>query len=236
VDAVIVSDPPFNIGYDYGEGCSDNMEEDDYWTWLESILIPPCCIIHYPEMLFKFAFQIGQFPDDCFAWIYHANTARQWRMAAWFGIMPDFGLVRQPYRNPNDKRIRQLVANGSKGSKSYNWLLCEQVKNISAVKTEHPCQMPLTVMERIVGVTPCETVIDPFMGSGTTGIACIRTGRRFIGIEVSPIYYELAKERIIRELEQQLLPLDGESCATKASYSETSLPLSDDSTDKEQQD
>lgn len=49
------------------------------------------------------------------------------------------------------------------------------------------------------------TVLDPFMGSGTTGIACIRTGRRFIGIEIDPHYFEVAKARIHRELAQPML-------------------------------
>ena len=53
-----------------------------------------------------------------------------------------------------------------------------------------------------------DIVLDPFMGSGTTGIACIRTERKFIGIEISPEYFEIAKNRIKVELQQQLLPLD----------------------------
>ncbi len=46
------------------------------------------------------------------------------------------------------------------------------------------------------------TVLDPYMGSGTTGIACIRTGRRFIGIEKDPTHYATALKRIKRELAQ----------------------------------
>lgn len=45
------------------------------------------------------------------------------------------------------------------------------------------------------------TVLDPFMGSGTTGIACIRSGRKFIGIEKDAKYFEIAKERIRKELQ-----------------------------------
>lgn len=61
----------------------------------------------------------------------------------------------------------------------------------------------------ILRLTPKNAmVLDPYMGSGTTGIACIRTGRRFIGIEISPEYFEIAKERIKNELRQQLLPME----------------------------
>jgi DNA modification methylase len=52
------------------------------------------------------------------------------------------------------------------------------------------------------------TVLDPFMGSGTTGIACIRTGRKFIGIERDARYFEIAKQRLEAELRQGLLPLE----------------------------
>ena len=47
------------------------------------------------------------------------------------------------------------------------------------------------------------TVLDPFMGSGTTGVACVRTGRRFIGIEISEQYFAIAQRRIA---EAQLQP------------------------------
>jgi DNA modification methylase len=52
------------------------------------------------------------------------------------------------------------------------------------------------------GVPEGATVLDPFMGSGTTGIACIRTGRRFIGIEKDPAHYLTALTRIKNELAQ----------------------------------
>lgn len=54
-----------------------------------------------------------------------------------------------------------------------------------------------------------ETILDPFMGSGTTGVACVRTGRKFIGIEISEQYFEIAKTRIqkaIVEKSEQLIP------------------------------
>lgn len=57
--------------------------------------------------------------------------------------------------------------------------------------------MPLKVMENIIGILPNDYVIvDPFMGSGTTGIACKNLNRDFIGIEIDTEYYEIAKKRI----------------------------------------
>ena len=47
-----------------------------------------------------------------------------------------------------------------------------------------------------------ETICDPYMGSGTTGVACIRTGRRFLGIEIERKYWEIAVKRCKAELER----------------------------------
>ena len=56
-------------------------------------------------------------------------------------------------------------------------------------------------MKWCLGFLPdSETILDPFMGSGTTGVACVRTGRKFIGIELDAKYFEIAKRRISDEL------------------------------------
>lgn len=62
----------------------------------------------------------------------------------------------------------------------------------------HPCPKPIRVMLWAVNRAslPGEAVCDPFMGSGTTGVACARLGRRFIGIEIEPRYFEIACKRI----------------------------------------
>jgi len=62
-------------------------------------------------------------------------------------------------------------------------------------RKEHPNQKPLPLMEWAIGFTT-GCVCDPMMGSGTTGVACIRTGRKFIGIELDPGYFAIAVKRI----------------------------------------
>jgi DNA modification methylase len=74
---------------------------------------------------------------------------------------------------------------------------------------EHPCEKPLKMMEWLVARAslPGATVLDPFMGSGTTGVACVRLGRKFVGIEKEPKYFDVACQRIKRELRQpELIP------------------------------
>jgi len=62
---------------------------------------------------------------------------------------------------------------------------------------EHIAEKPIDVVRWAISVTPpgC-TILDPFMGSGTTGVACVQTGRNFIGIEIDPTYYAIAEKRI----------------------------------------
>jgi DNA modification methylase len=62
----------------------------------------------------------------------------------------------------------------------------------------HVCQKPIDITERIINTSSKEgaVVLDLFMGSGTTGVACANTGRRFIGIERDEQYFLMAKERI----------------------------------------
>lgn len=61
----------------------------------------------------------------------------------------------------------------------------------------HPTQKPLEVMKWVIDLCPkADTILDPFMGSGTTGVAAIQMGRKFIGIEREPKYFEIACRRI----------------------------------------
>lgn len=64
--------------------------------------------------------------------------------------------------------------------------------------TKHPTEKPEKLLERIIliGSKPKDIILDPFMGSGTTGIVANKLGRRFIGIEIDKEYFEIAKKRI----------------------------------------
>lgn len=63
---------------------------------------------------------------------------------------------------------------------------------------DHPTQKPIGVMEWAINHVPApnKTILDPFMGSGTTGVACMNLGRNFIGIEREPKYFDIACRRI----------------------------------------
>jgi hypothetical protein len=201
-DFIIVTDPPFNICYHY-KSYSDRIDDAEYIGMVTSLMIGrKSVIVHYPEKLYELAMAANTMPRRVVSWVYNSNTPRQHRDIAFFNVEPDFSKVRQPYKNPNDKRIKERVARGCTGAKLYDWWNVNQVKNTSEEKTAHPCQMPLEVMKRVIGILPDGvTILDPFMGSGTTGAAVAKlngagANRSFIGIEIDREYYEIAKKRI----------------------------------------
>ncbi|WP_297532728.1 site-specific DNA-methyltransferase [Thalassolituus sp.] len=78
----------------------------------------------------------------------------------------------------------------------WNGMLQENMKNKEV--REHPTQKPVPIMEWAISQAPqeVETILDPFMGSGTTGVACHKMGKRFIGIERERKYFDIACRRI----------------------------------------
>lgn len=68
----------------------------------------------------------------------------------------------------------------------------------------HPTQKPVKLMEWCMEkLGNPQFILDPFMGSGTTGVACMNLGRRFIGIEIEPKYFDIACERITNAQRQE---------------------------------
>jgi len=81
----------------------------------------------------------------------------------------------------------------------------------------HPTQKPASLMAWCLdraNIPQGATVFDPFMGSGTTGVACVRTGRNFIGCEIDPTYYAIAQRRIAEaQLQPPLFPHEAQPAA-----------------------
>lgn len=193
----IISDPPYNQGYHYNS-YHDRMGVDEYAAMLRKIFGDrKSVVIHYPEEMMQI-FGGGQFDiKQSVTWVYPSNTAKQSRLIVWFGCSPDMRKIPQPYKNPTDKRIAKRISEG-KSARAYDWWNINQVKNVSKTDNPHPCPVPIELMERIILSTTNEgdTVCDPFMGSGTTGVACKKLNRNFIGIELDKEYFEIAKKRI----------------------------------------
>jgi site-specific DNA-methyltransferase (adenine-specific) len=88
------------------------------------------------------------------------------------------------------------------------WILGQVEKNIFA----HPTVKPLYVMGRLIKTASAkgDLVIDPFMGTGTTGVVCVNNGRRFIGIESNPDFFDIAVKRITAAQSQTRMNLEEE--------------------------
>lgn len=69
----------------------------------------------------------------------------------------------------------------------------------------HPAPFPPELPARAIEATACRTVLDPFMGSGSTGVASVRHGRSFVGIEIDPGYFDIACQRIAEAVRQPRL-------------------------------
>lgn len=123
----------------------------------------------------------------------------------YFPLPPSRGWLSwwKPDRVPSAADMELAWTNQDMNARQIPW----SIAATNAERVGHPTQKPVRVMSwsmEQVKVPDGALVLDPFMGSGTTGIACIRTGRRFIGIERDPKHYATALERIRREIEGDL--------------------------------
>ena len=194
---IVITDPPYNQGYSYNE-YKDKISEEEYVSLLSKIPTP-CVIIHYPEETINLLPKaINIKCEQVVCWVYNSNTGKQSRLISWWGCKPDFRKVRQPYKNLEDKRIRERILKGDVGSKLYDWWEINQVKNVGSEKTEHPCQIPEKVIRQIILTTikKNETIIDVFGGSGTTNKVALELGYKSIYYEIDKKYYDIAKKRI----------------------------------------
>ena len=198
-DFTVITDPPYNINYEYNE-YNDNLTDEEYVELISNFKGLKLAIIHYPEEAMKYFVPALGVPDEVNVWAYNSNLpGRQSRLVNYYNLQPNYRKVLQPYKNPNDKRIKERIARGITGARSYDWFSDIQlVKNVSKSEYPHPCPVPVELMERIIKLTTNEgdLVVDPFAGSGSTGVACVNTNRRFIGFEIDTLYADMANERI----------------------------------------
>lgn len=125
-------------------------------------------------------------PDHCGAAYYPCATGcNSWGFSNW---QPLFYYGKDPF--------------GGKGSLHDSFKSTEP-----AEQNGHPCPKPIGQMRWMVSRVslPLHTILDPFMGSGTTGVACVNLGRKFIGIEIEPKYFDIACKRIEKAYQDQAL-------------------------------
>ena len=97
--------------------------------------------------------------------------------------------------------------NFDKPVRKFTWMWNGMLRQGNEERNGHPTQKPVALMEWCLDLAPktTSTVADPFMGSGTTGVACANMGKTFYGIERERKYFDIACERIERAYAQQRL-------------------------------
>ena len=194
----IITDPPYNCKYNYPD-YKDNMKDEDYIKLLSYLKPYKTIMIHYSEAFCgDIRDSLGR-PNKLIQWVYNSNLGKQHRTIGWFNSVPDLNKVKQPYKNPTDKRVKKLIEAGSEGTRLYDWWNINLVKNVSKQKiSSFTNQIPLEVLEKIILTTTNvgDTILDPFFGSGSIYFACKNTGRKCIGIEQSNIHIQSFYERL----------------------------------------
>ena len=213
VDAV-VTDPPYGIGFKY-----ETHDDDEN---------------HYAELMGRSVLAAERIvkSDGALFWWQGMKRASDWYL--WFpsgyriiASCKDFVQMRPTRiqyafdpiifwykggKQPKRKSFGSRTENAK--HKLWDWHIAKTSKHINDAKTKgiHPCQRPIDAVVNVVlaASEPGDTILDPFMGSGTTGVACVKTGRNFVGIEIDEGYYEIAQKRIEETQLQMKLPLEVE--------------------------
>lgn len=168
VDAV-VTDPPYGIGFAAQPTKWQRRAGHTPQNWDDAV----------PDLAW-----IGTNAGECIVWgcnYFDLPPSRGW--LSWFkpDAPPSMGHFELAWTSL-DMVSRQIVCS---------------IGATNAERAGHPTQKPLAVMKWSLGFVPdATTILDPFMGSGTTGVACVKLGRRFIGIEIEPKYFDIACRRI----------------------------------------
>ncbi len=146
--------------------------------------------------------RIGQNADHCFRW-----ESSQWDLPTpetYLQLIDTFGIRDwQGFREYEALRREYEALRREYESLRFTHNLDPRHNNLwRSAQTnsgaDHPCKKPIDLLERIVKTSsnPGDTVLDCFMGSGSTGVACVNTGRDFIGIELDAGYFAIAQKRI----------------------------------------
>jgi site-specific DNA-methyltransferase (adenine-specific) len=206
VDAV-VTDPPYGIGFKY-ESHLDDREAYPSFIWpiieaAEALVVPggPIFVWQAQEWMPRFA---ELFPRPWRIMIAAKNFVQMRAVAmqhAYEPVVVWWKPGEKPWRSPSGSAYANR-----------DWFIANSASAVSDTERlakQHPCPRQDDVCESIVSnwVREGATVLDPFMGSGTTGVAALKLDRAFVGIEKEERYFDLACERIARVAGRSVGPL-----------------------------
>lgn len=205
IDAVI-TDPPFSSGArtDAGKSARGAMTRGAKWSddWFSHDNMATHGFLYLMRLVGSALLRVcadnsnGHFFIDwrMYPNLYGALESSGWvvkNLVVW--DKKHFGMGTN-YRNQHE-----LILYAEKGRFEFsNRGVGNVISSPKAAAENHPTEKPVALLEKIITAATDEgvTVLDPFMGSATTGVACANLGRRFIGIEISRQYFDMACERI----------------------------------------
>jgi len=209
---LIVTSPPYNLknstgnGMKYGRGgkwsnaalingyshYNDNMPHDEYAAWQRKCLSEMLRIIPENGAVFynhKWRVQAGLLQDrNDIVSDFPVRQIIIWRRKGGINFNPGYFLptyeVIYLIAKPKFRLVQKANAHGDV------WEFGQESKN------KHPAPFPVDLIERVISSTDAKTILDPFMGSGTTALAAKNLNRKFVGIDISPEYCEMAQQRL----------------------------------------
>jgi len=219
---MVFADPPFNLGKKYNK-YNDKKDVEEYLEWcklwlkeLVRITKPTGSIFvhNIPKWLIYFASYLNEIAyfRHWIAWDAMGAPLGKTLLPRHYGILwytkepKGFKFYDIRYPHPRCRKCGIVLQDyGGKKDKMhpYGPLVSDVWADIHRIRhrkrrDEHPCQLPVPLIERLILMTTDENdiVLDPFVGTGTTAIAAKRLGRRYIGIDIDPKYVEITKEKL----------------------------------------
>jgi site-specific DNA-methyltransferase (adenine-specific) len=193
VDA-LVSDPPYGIAYQHSGGGraapgarNPPVRNEKMPIANDDAAFDPAHLLGFPSVLI---FGADHYRERLPA----GGTLVAWDKSCGIGPADSFADAEFAWTNARVKRnVLRFLWKG---------VACEKAGEENG-KRYHPTQKPVGLMQRCIELLPEAAVIcDPYMGSGSTGVAALRLGRRFVGVELDRRYFDVACERIENEQRQ----------------------------------
>lgn len=191
----VVTDPPYGIKWKRGANNARNSKPHDGIAGDDDTSARDAALAAFPQL-----------PAVVFGSFYAPFPANLKQVLVW-QKPADSGLVGSTTGFRRDVEPVFLVGQWPNATVRWSGVLKSNRKGQAAVVTDtgHPHTKPIDLIEFLVMTHPGATVLDPFMGSGTTGVACMNLDRKFIGVEIDERYFETACERISAAYSQQRL-------------------------------
>ena len=217
---MVYGDPDYNVGIKYGDK-SYTKTFDEYIEWYielarESLRVLKdmgnMFLMNYPKQ--NAYLRVKYLDDVCYeisdyVWVYNTNVGHSpnrfttaHRSILHCRKTKDNKFYKEnvavPYKNPNDKRILNNLANGSRGRMPYDWFYFDLVKNVSKEKTFHACQIPQVLSEMLIKscTMPDDIVLILFGGSGSEIEICKALKRQYISAEIDEKYHKMISDRL----------------------------------------